>query len=131
MSITERDLLADVEAWCATVLPARRPLHLLNVRPTAAELAAHPGSLAIQAYFAGARHAAGERPQPFPRPLTDCEAESWMDGYSEHRAELPEARRGPDLTSSCDSLLGILVIDEEPWHSQPHGRAGGPISEAS
>lgn len=84
------DLLTAVEQWCASALAPSRPeapLHLLNVRPTDAELAAHPASLNIQAYFAGARYAAGELPHPFPRPLTDVEAESWADGCAEHRTE--------------------------------------------
>lgn len=89
-------LLEEADRWCRTVLaPRRGPTHLLNVRPTAADLAAHPGSLDIQAYFAGARHAAGERAQRFPRPLTASEAESWLDGWSEARADLPAAQAEP------------------------------------
>lgn len=93
-------LLLEVERWCATVLPPGQrptpstpPLYLLNIRPTDLELAQHPASLAIPAYFAGARFAAGELPPPFARPLTSAEAESWMDGWAEHRAEAPAAGR--------------------------------------
>lgn len=124
-------LLAAVDRWCTQNLPPRRPLHLLNVRPTDAELAAHPTSLAIQAYFAGARHAAGERPQPFPRPLTEPEAESWHEGWAEHRADHPEVRRDTPTTSTRPSLLGILAVDEESWHPYSPGRAGAPDQEAS
>lgn len=88
------NLLTEVEQWCQAALAPRRPagpLHLLNVRPTDAELAAHPASLNIQAYFAGARYAAGEQPPPFPRPLTDVEAESWRDGWAEHHADVVAA----------------------------------------
>lgn len=87
-------LLADVDRWCLDNLPprpGRPPLHLLNVRPTPGDLADHPRSLVIDAYFAGARHAAGEELQRFPRPLTDAEAESWMDGWAEHHADLVDA----------------------------------------
>lgn len=83
-------LLNQADRWCLDNLPPRPgqpPLQLLNVRPTDTELADHPRSLAIAAYFAGARHAAGEELQRFPRPLTAGEAGSWMDGWAEHRTE--------------------------------------------
>lgn len=82
-------LLADVESWCQQQLPAPAPspLRLLNVRPTDAELTAWPMNLSIQAYFAGARHAAGEPLRAFPRPLTAAEADSWADGVAEHRTQ--------------------------------------------
>lgn len=44
-------------------------------------------SLHIQAYFAGARVAAGEPAPVFGRPLTADEQECFRDGYAEHLAE--------------------------------------------
>ncbi|TFV91386.1 hypothetical protein [Blastococcus sp. CT_GayMR16] len=95
------DLLADVDAWCRSTLPPRRPTHLLNVRPTDAQLDTHPESLAIAAYFAGARHATGEPLAAFPRPLTAAEAECWRDGWAEHQ-ELPLALPEPQHDRSVD-----------------------------
>lgn len=121
-------LLADVEAWCREVLPVRRPMHLLNVRPTPAELATHPGSLHIQAYFAGARFAAGEQPQAFPRPLTADEADAWSEGHAEHAAEV---RVTTTSTSSCPTRPGFLAIDADSWQAHRAGPAGTPALEAS
>lgn len=129
------DLLSDVDRWCTENLPPRprrRPLHLLNVRPTADELAAHPQSLATQAYFAGARYAAGERPQRFPRQLTADEAECWSDGYGEHLDTAPEVRSTAPASSARGPLLEILAIDPD-LRYEHHGapRRQGPELEAS
>lgn len=64
--------------------------------------------LHIQAYFAGARVAGGERVAPFARPLSPSELECWREGFLEHRAD-HEALLASDYVRVWGSPLPILL----------------------